>query len=70
MPHEPSVIPNSFRDLQVGDMAKHSYFVYMLSNQRRTVLYIGMTDDLAQRIMEHRKGKVGWFTKKHNGLSE
>jgi len=29
-------------------------FVYMMSNDRRTVLYIGVTSDLRQRYVQHR----------------
>ncbi|MEY2531310.1 MAG: putative endonuclease [Verrucomicrobiota bacterium] len=31
-------------------------------NQHDTVLYIGMTNDLARRISEHRSGEFGGFT--------
>jgi putative endonuclease len=40
-----------------------SFFVYMLANRRNGTLYIGMTDDLARRIEEHRAGAVAGFTK-------
>ena len=36
--------------------------VYILSNDRRTTLYIGVTSDLYTRITQHRKQKVGSFT--------
>ena len=31
----------------------YSMFVYMLTNNTRTVLYIGVTNDLARRLHEH-----------------
>jgi putative endonuclease len=32
---------------------RHQYFVYILTNSQKTVLYTGVTNDLAQRITEH-----------------
>jgi len=46
-------------------MPKHSYYVYILSNARRTVLCIGMTNDLSRRIVEHRNGEGGRFSRKY-----
>ncbi|GAB3829569.1 GIY-YIG nuclease family protein [Hymenobacter jeollabukensis] len=41
-----------------------SYFVYILSNPARTVLYIGVTNDLERRLHEHGQGlgDAGKFT--------
>ncbi|OON68320.1 GIY-YIG nuclease family protein [Hymenobacter sp. CRA2] len=41
-----------------------SYFVYILSNPARTVLYIGVTNDLERRLYEHGQGlgNAGKFT--------
>ncbi|MEO0419872.1 MAG: GIY-YIG nuclease family protein [Pseudomonadota bacterium] len=41
-------------------------FVYILTNKRDGVLYIGVTADLAPRIEQHRLGKVSSFTKRYN----
>lgn len=30
-----------------------NYFVYILTNSKKAVLYIGMTNDLEQRLIEH-----------------
>lgn len=46
-------------------MRERRYYVYILSNRRRTVLYIGMTNDLARRMKEHRQGLVEGFTKRY-----
>ena len=44
---------------------KKSY-IYILSNKNRTVLYIGVTNNLIKRITEH-KNKIGSeFSKKYN----
>jgi putative endonuclease len=41
------------------------YFVYILANRRRGVLYVGMTNDLARRLSEHKGKVVPGFTKKY-----
>ncbi len=34
-------------------MKQHNYYVYITTNPKRTVLYIGMTNDLVRRMAEH-----------------
>ena len=41
-------------------------YVYILTNRKDGVLYIGVTNDLANRVMQHRSGAVPGFTKKYN----
>ena len=43
------------------------YFVYILTNYRKTVLYIGVTDNLKRRLIEHEFGisNVNSFTKRY-----
>ena len=43
-----------------------SYCVYILTNIHKTVLYTGVTNDLARRIQEHKDGVVKGFTQKYN----
>ena len=43
-----------------------TYYVYLLTNANHTVLYIGVTNDLAKRVAEHRAGIHEGFTKKYN----
>jgi putative endonuclease len=38
------------------------YFVYVLANMPRGVLYVGVTNDLSRRIVEHRAKLVAGFT--------
>jgi putative endonuclease len=43
-----------------------SFFVYILAGRRNGTLYIGMTDNLARRVWEHRTGAVPGFTRKYD----
>jgi len=40
-------------------------FVYIMSNVKRTVLYIGVTSDLKVRVGEHKDGIGSEFTVKY-----
>lgn len=42
-----------------------SFYVYILASRRNGTLYIGMTDNLAGRIWQHREGIVPGFTKQY-----
>ena|SRR5688572_17611991 len=35
-------------------IGSHNYFVYILTNKSKTVLYIGVTNDIRVRIYNHR----------------
>jgi len=37
----------------------HNYFVYILTNYNKTVLYIGVTNDLRYRLCWHQKDAMG-----------
>lgn len=41
------------------------YFVYLLASKRNGTLYIGITNDLTRRTLEHKHGLVPGFTKKY-----
>jgi putative endonuclease len=40
-------------------------YVYILTNRRNGILYVGVTNDLVRRVFEHRSGFVDGFTKQH-----
>lgn len=42
------------------------YYVYILTNQKNSVLYIGVTDDLKRRLREHKAEQIEGFTKKYH----
>ena len=46
-------------------MQKRQYYVYILANKSGT-LYTGMTNDLKERIHQHKNKIVEGFTKKYN----
>ncbi len=46
-------------------MVSKTFYVYILSNYKRTVLYTGVTNDLPRRLIGHRMGKRPSFTSKY-----
>ncbi len=44
----------------------NDYYVYILTNHNDKVMYIGVTDDLARRIQEHKSESIGGFTKRYH----
>ena len=47
-------------------MGYKQYFIYMMTNRWKNVLYIGVTSSLQHRIWQHRNKAVPGFTKKYN----
>ena len=47
------------------DEMSRKYFVYILSNTCRGVLYVGVTNDLSRRAFEHKSRLVPGFTGKY-----
>ena len=42
------------------------YCVYLMTNAHNTVIYCGVTNNLARRVYEHKNGLGDIFTKKYN----
>ena len=42
-----------------------NYYVYILASKRNGTLYIGVTNDLARRIYQHKSFSIDGFTKKY-----
>lgn len=47
-------------------MPKYSFYVYIITNSRKTVLYTGVTNNLKRRMAEHKSGRNPGFTKDYN----
>lgn len=43
-----------------------AYYVYILSNVNNKVIYVGVTDNLARRLNEHKSGVIHGFTYTYN----
>ncbi len=44
-------------------MRRRQYYVYIMTNQKNYVLYIGITNDIKVRVYEHKNGIGSKFTK-------
>ena len=44
----------------------HQYFVYILASKKNGVLYIGVTNNLEKRVLEHKDKIVKGFTSRYN----
>jgi len=49
-------------------MRNHRYYVYILTNPSRTVLYTGMTNNIERRVWEHKHHWIPGFTQRYNTI--
>jgi putative endonuclease len=42
------------------------YYVYILTNRTNRVLYIGVTNNIKKRVLQHKQKLVEGFTKRYN----
>ncbi len=47
-------------------MDEKVYCVYMMTNKKDGTLYIGVSNNLARRVYEHKNGLIDGFTKKYH----
>lgn len=47
-------------------MRQKEYYTYIMTNQRHTTLYVGITGDLPYRTYQHKNKVEKGFTKKYN----
>ncbi|WP_310377332.1 GIY-YIG nuclease family protein [Flavobacterium sp.] len=45
---------------------QHQYYIYILASQKNGTLYIGVTNDLERRVLEHKQKANEGFTSKYN----
>lgn len=44
---------------------EYHFYIYIISNHGRTTFYIGFTNNIVRRIIEHKHGLGSIFTKKY-----
>ena len=42
------------------------YYVYIITNKSKTVLYTGVTNNIERRMYEHKNKQIEGFTKRYN----
>jgi putative endonuclease len=66
LPVIPSGVEGSRGESEKLAMRHQNYFVHILTNQRHTVLYIGITNELGRRLWEHGVSRRSHFVRQYN----
>src|SRR5215470_15292650 len=61
-PRNMTVIPSEAKDLT---NLNEAFYVYMMTNQSRVVLYTGITNSLMRRVWQHQSGEIEGFSKSY-----
>ena len=48
------------------ELSMRNYYVYILTNKYKTVLYIGLTNDISRRIFQHQNHTKNSFSDRYN----
>ena len=46
-------------------LGTHNYYTYILTNKGKNVLYIGVTNNLKDRLVFHKSGSINSFTSRY-----
>ena len=47
-------------------MKERLYCVYIMTNEHKTTLYTGVTNNLQLRVLQHKSGEGSTFTRRYN----
>jgi putative endonuclease len=45
---------------------KKQFYLYIMTNPKHTVTYVGVTSNLQERVLQHREKSVPGFTSRYN----